>query len=110
MYVCMHVCVHAFILAIHLKGLISVGNMCLVKSTSVILSICLSVCLSVCPTGGTNVSYALMIPPEEKRVVVSLDMTEMDKILWIDEQNLTAHVQAGIIGQDLERLVRWGQS
>ena len=58
--------------------------------------------------GGTNVSCALLIPPEEKRVVVSLDMTEMDKILWVDEENLTAHVEGGIIGQDLERLVREG--
>ena len=32
-------------------------------------------------------------------------MTEMEKILWIDEDNLTAHVEAGIIGQDLERKV-----
>ena len=30
-------------------------------------------------------------------------MTEMDSILWIDEDNLTAHVEAGIVGQDLER-------
>ena len=32
-------------------------------------------------------------------------MTEMDQILWIDEENLTAHIEAGIIGQDLERMV-----
>ena len=30
-------------------------------------------------------------------------MMEMDKILWLDEENLTTHVEAGIIGQDLER-------
>jgi len=47
-----------------------------------------------------------VIPPEEKRPVVSLDMSEMDQILWVDPENLTAHVQAGIIGQDLERKVR----
>ncbi len=28
-----------------------------------------------------------------------------NRILWIDEKNLTAHVEAGIVGQDLERLV-----
>lgn len=28
-----------------------------------------------------------------------------NRILWIDEKNLTARVEAGIIGQDLERLV-----
>lgn len=54
-------------------------------------------------------SCALLIPPEEQRVVVSLDMTEMDKILWLDEENLTAHVEGGIIGQDLERLVCSGR-
>ena len=47
-----------------------------------------------------------MCPQNEKRPIVSLDLTEMDRILWIDEENLTAHVEAGIIGQDLERRVR----
>uniref|UniRef100_A0A672G728 Alkylglycerone-phosphate synthase n=1 Tax=Salarias fasciatus TaxID=181472 RepID=A0A672G728_SALFA len=28
-----------------------------------------------------------------------------NRILWIDEKNLTAHVEAGIVGQDLERLL-----
>ena len=55
--------------------------------------------------GGTNVSGALMCPEHEQRPIVSLDMTEMDKILWIDEENLTAHIEGGIIGQDLERKV-----
>ena len=57
-------------------------------------------------TGGTNVSGALECPPSERRPIVSLDMTEMDRILWIDEENLTAHIEAGIIGQDLERQVQ----
>ena len=55
--------------------------------------------------GGTNVSGALLCPENEQRPIVSLDMTEMDKILWIDEENLTAHIEGGIIGQDLERKV-----
>lgn len=50
-------------------------------------------------------SGAVECPASEKRPVVSLDMTDMDQILWIDEENLTAHIQAGIIGQDLERKV-----
>ena len=56
--------------------------------------------------GGTNVSGAIVCPNEERRPIISLDMTEMDRILWIDEENLTAHFEAGIIGQDLERMVR----
>ena len=50
-------------------------------------------------------SGALECPSGERRPIVSLDMTEMDRILWIDEENLTAHIEAGIIGQDLERQV-----
>uniref|UniRef100_A0A8C4QRI3 Alkylglycerone-phosphate synthase n=1 Tax=Eptatretus burgeri TaxID=7764 RepID=A0A8C4QRI3_EPTBU len=53
--------------------------------------------------GGTSVSSALECPLEEKRCILSLDMTQMNQILWIDENNLTACIEAGIIGQDLER-------
>nr|XP_021334302.1 alkyldihydroxyacetonephosphate synthase, peroxisomal isoform X1 [Danio rerio] len=53
--------------------------------------------------GGTSVSSALECPQEETRCIVSLDTSQMNRILWIDEKNLTAHVEAGIIGQDLER-------
>ena len=57
-------------------------------------------------TGGTNVSLALECPNNEERVIVSMDTSEMDRILWLDEENLTVHVQSGMIGQDLERVVR----
>nr|XP_034990501.1 alkyldihydroxyacetonephosphate synthase, peroxisomal isoform X2 [Zootoca vivipara]XP_034990510.1 alkyldihydroxyacetonephosphate synthase, peroxisomal isoform X2 [Zootoca vivipara] len=53
--------------------------------------------------GGTNVSNALQCPADEKRTIVSLDTSQMNRIHWIDEKNLTAHVEAGIVGQDLER-------
>ena len=36
-------------------------------------------------------------------MIVSLDMSRMNKILWIDKDNMVASVQAGIRGQDLER-------
>ncbi|KAK5613836.1 hypothetical protein CRENBAI_015716 [Crenichthys baileyi] len=55
--------------------------------------------------GGTSVSSALECPPEETRSIVSLDTSQMNRILWIDEKNLTAHVESGIVGQDLERLL-----
>ncbi|XP_060553885.1 alkyldihydroxyacetonephosphate synthase, peroxisomal-like [Ruditapes philippinarum] len=55
--------------------------------------------------GGTSVSEALLCPTEETRMIVSLDMSQMNKILWVDEKNLVAHIEAGIIGQDLERLL-----
>ena len=53
--------------------------------------------------GGTTVSGAVTCPEDEKRMIVSLDMTDMNKILWFDEENLLAHVEAGIVGQDLEK-------
>ncbi|XP_032624374.1 alkyldihydroxyacetonephosphate synthase, peroxisomal isoform X2 [Chelonoidis abingdonii] len=53
--------------------------------------------------GGTSVSSALECPADERRTIVSLDTSQMNRILWVDEKNLTAHIEAGIIGQDLER-------
>ena len=32
------------------------------------------------------------------------------RILWLDEKNLTARCESGIVGQDLERLVKMNHS
>ncbi|KAK8390152.1 hypothetical protein O3P69_013013 [Scylla paramamosain] len=56
--------------------------------------------------GGTSVSGALLCPEEEGRMIISLDTSQMNSILWVDEKNLTARIEAGIIGQDLERQLR----
>ncbi|XP_053554468.1 alkyldihydroxyacetonephosphate synthase, peroxisomal isoform X1 [Bombina bombina] len=53
--------------------------------------------------GGTSVSNALECPEDETRTIVSLDTSQMNRILWIDEKNLTAHIEAGVSGQDLEK-------
>ncbi|XP_022253621.1 alkyldihydroxyacetonephosphate synthase, peroxisomal-like [Limulus polyphemus] len=59
--------------------------------------------------GGTSVSGALECPEDEKRMIVSLDTTEMNKILWVDKKNHTAHIEAGILGKDLEsKLAEYG--
>ena len=52
--------------------------------------------------GGTNVSSALLVPLGEARMVVSVDTRRMTRILSIDRSNLTATVQAGITGSQLE--------
>ena len=52
--------------------------------------------------GGTNVSSALLVPLGETRMVVSVDTRRMNRILSIDRSNLTATVQAGITGAELE--------
>ena len=56
--------------------------------------------------GGTSVSGAANCPENEKRTIVSLDTSQMNRILWIDKENLLACCEAGIIGQDLERELR----
>lgn len=49
--------------------------------------------------GGTSVSCALLCPENETRMIVSLDMHEMDKIKWVDRTNMTACIEAGIVGR-----------
>jgi len=44
------------------------------------------------------VAKDLMIPTEEKRMVISCDMTRMNKIKWVDKENSIACVEAGIYG------------
>jgi len=44
-----------------------------------------------------------MLPASETRMIVSVDMSRMNSVLWIDKVNNKACVQAGITGQDLER-------
>jgi alkyldihydroxyacetonephosphate synthase len=52
------------------------------------------------------VSGAANCPEQEKRTILSLDTSQMNRILWIDSDNLLAYCEAGIIGQDLERELR----
>jgi alkyldihydroxyacetonephosphate synthase len=52
--------------------------------------------------GGTNVTHALACPPEETRAIISVDMTRMNSILWLDEFDGMASVQAGAVGLHLE--------
>lgn len=56
--------------------------------------------------GGTSVSGAVTCPENEPRPIVALDTSEMNSILWLDKEQLLARVQAGIVGQDLEREMR----
>ena len=59
--------------------------------------------------GGTNVSEALRCPENETRMIVSVDMRRMNKVLWIDPVNRMACIEAGIVGRHLaEQLRRHG--
>ena len=48
--------------------------------------------------GGTNVTQALLLNPKEKRMILSLDMSRMNRIKWVDKINMLASIEAGIIG------------
>mmetsp|Transcript_29670 Transcript_29670/g.69758 ORF Transcript_29670/g.69758 Transcript_29670/m.69758 type:complete len:216 (+) Transcript_29670:249-896(+) len=49
--------------------------------------------------GGTSVSGALECPTGERRMILSLDMHEMNSIKWIDLKNMVVCAEAGIVGQ-----------
>lgn len=36
-------------------------------------------------------------------MIVSVDMARMNRVRWVDKVNMLACIEAGIIGQDLER-------
>ncbi len=52
--------------------------------------------------GGTNVSDALRCPEDEKRMIVSVDLKELNRIRWIDPVEQTAYVEAGAVGQSIQ--------
>lgn len=56
--------------------------------------------------GGTSVSGAIYCSANERRTIISLDTSQMNRILWIDRDNLLMCCESGIIGQDLERNLR----
>lgn len=49
--------------------------------------------------GGTNVTEALRCLPYEERPIISVDMSRMDRIEWIDPVNRMAKIQAGAAGR-----------
>ena len=51
--------------------------------------------------GGTNVTDALRCHAHEKRTIVSVDMSRMNRILWIDKKNQMACIQAGAVGRHI---------
>ncbi len=52
--------------------------------------------------GGTNVTDAVRCPTQEQRMIVSVDLSRLNRILWIDPTNLMACIQAGAVGRLIE--------
>jgi len=53
--------------------------------------------------GGTSISGSLEARPEERRTVISLDLSRLSRVLAVDDVSRLATVQAGALGPDLER-------
>jgi len=51
--------------------------------------------------GGTNVTDALRCRDAEARVIVSVDMQRLSRIVWIDRKNMMASIQAGATGRNI---------
>ncbi len=49
--------------------------------------------------GGTNVTEALRCLPYEERPIISVDMSGLDRVEWIDPVNRMAKIQAGAAGR-----------
>lgn len=59
--------------------------------------------------GGTNVTDALRCRETEKRLIVSVDMRRMNRVLWIDRENMMASIEAGAVGRHImQTLERYG--
>jgi alkyldihydroxyacetonephosphate synthase len=52
--------------------------------------------------GGTNVTNALRCPPGERRMIVSVDLRRMSRVLRIDTDNRMAVIEAGAVGRDIQ--------
>ncbi len=51
--------------------------------------------------GGTNVTDALRCAENETRLIVSVDMRRMNRVLWIDKENMMACIEAGAVGRHI---------
>lgn len=56
--------------------------------------------------GGTSVSGSVTCPQNEtERSIICLDTSQMNRMLWLDKENLVACFESGIVGQDLDRVL-----
>lgn len=55
--------------------------------------------------GGTNVTDALRCQESENRFIVSVDMRRMNRVLWIDTENMMACIEAGAVGRHIMQIL-----
>jgi alkyldihydroxyacetonephosphate synthase len=61
----------------------------------------------IIPCGGsTNTMMSLSyMKNDNSRLLISVDTTQMNKVLWIDKTSMLACVEAGIVGKDMENVL-----
>jgi alkyldihydroxyacetonephosphate synthase len=55
--------------------------------------------------GGTNVTQALSCPAGEERLIASVDLSRMNRVLWIDPENRMACIEAGAVGREIVEIL-----
>ena len=55
--------------------------------------------------GGTNVAEMLRCNEDETRPIVSIDMRKMDTVLWINEEDGLACIEAGATGRKITKVL-----
>ena len=54
------------------------------------------------PCGGRTNIVGAVEPESDGRLIVSLDMRRMNRMLWFDKKSMTACFEVGVLGPDLE--------
>lgn len=55
------------------------------------------------PVGGsTNTTLSSTAPSEELRFLAAVDCTQMNRLMWLDNENFLACFESGAVGQDIE--------
>jgi len=52
--------------------------------------------------GGSNIAGCVEATQRDRRMVVSLDMKRMRRLLHVDQKSCTATIEAGVLGPDME--------
>lgn len=55
--------------------------------------------------GGSNVTGSVKCPDNKTQTILSVDMTQMDRLLWIDEKSMLACFEAGISLKALKEIL-----
>jgi len=74
------------------------------EQLSALLTVCAEQRIAVIPFGGgTSVVGGVEALPGKQAAAISLDLSRLDRVIGVDATSLTATVEAGLFGPELER-------